>query len=339
MDDRGVGHFVENPPSRVTFSYDENWFRKWSTREVSQISLSLPVLPSDQSRDTTSFVAGLLPDSVRHRNLLAAEMGIEDDPSDFAFLAKMGRDAAGALTVIPEDESLDRRGAPSIMWPEDGEFADHLRSLPRRPLLFDDEEGVTLTLAGVNDKTAVVASKGRISLPQNGFPSSHIVKVDISGLEDSIRTEQVCLDAARGIGFKVPKSRIVTMSRYDREIRDGSLTRVHQEDFCQALGVMPAKKYQRHGDPGWPECFELILRSSDPLADRRVLLNPQSRCFPVPQRKPRCSCQELLPSVSGRSGRRSPVSELRSEQCGCSPLLFQKGTPDHGDVRGEAGQS
>jgi serine/threonine-protein kinase HipA len=279
MDGVVVGYFTEVPPTSTSFNYSEDWVWRYAKGLVQQISLSLPVIPHDQSQDATAFVAGLLPDSMRHRNLLAGEMGIEDDPSEFAFLSKMGRDAAGALTVIPEEEVLST-GKPGVRWIDEAEFAEHLRSLPRRPLLFDEEEGMTLSLAGVNDKTAVTVAKGRIGLPHNGFPSTHVVKVDIPNLKDSIRTEQFCLDIARGIGLNVPNSQIETfgdqtfmiMARYDRVIRGGELCRVHQEDFCQALGVMPSKKYERHGGPGWPEAFELIRQSSDPMNDRRSLL-------------------------------------------------------------------
>ena len=280
MNGRIVGTFIDNPPYKISFSYDKAWCRDQPSGIIPQISISLPVLPPDRSQDATAFVAGLLPDSIRHRKLLAAEMDIEDDPGDFAFLAKMGRDAAGALTVIPENETPSRSNPPSIAWLENAEFADHLRSLPKRPLLFDNEGGIILSLAGVNDKTAVVYNKDRIGLPRDGFPSTHIVKVDIPGLEDSIRTEQFCLDVAREAGLNVPKSRIMTiedqtfmiMSRYDRVMRNGSLVRIHQEDFCQALGLMPARKYQRHGGPGWPECFELIKKSSNSTVDKNSLL-------------------------------------------------------------------
>ena len=207
-------------------------------------------------------------------------MGIGIDPGDFALLKKMGRDMAGALTVIPEEECPEQNGAPQVLWLENETFAGHLRSLPRKPLLFDEAKGISLSLAGVNAKTAVVAGKRRAGLPQNGFPSSHIVKADIPGLEDSIRTEQFCLDVARGTGLRVPKSKIMTvedqtfmiMARYDRVMKNGSLRRVHQEDFCQALGIMPAKKYQRRGGPGWPECFDLLRHSSNPASDRTSLL-------------------------------------------------------------------
>ena len=280
MNNRLVGTFTENPPYKISFAYDKTWCQNQANGIIPQISISLPVLPPEQSQDATSFVAGLLPDSIRHRNILAAEMNIENDLSDFSFLAKMGRDTAGALTVTSEKETSFHNKSPSIAWLEKNEFAIHLRSLPKRPLLFNQEDGIILSLAGVNDKTAVIFNKGRIGLPRNGFPTTHIVKVDIPGLQDSIRTEQFCLDVARKTGLEVPKSKIMTvdnqtfmiMARYDRVMRNGSLIRIHQENFCQALGIMPAQKYQRHGGPGWPECFELIKKSSSPARDRNSLL-------------------------------------------------------------------
>jgi serine/threonine-protein kinase HipA len=192
----------------------------------------------------------------------------------------MGRDSAGALTIIPDDESLEGKHKPGLTELNETELAEHLRSLPRRPLLIDEDEGIMLSLAGVNDKTAVTVRKGVINLPRGGFPSTHIIKVDIPGLKDSIRTEQFCLELARQIGLRVPRSEIrqaedqtyMIMARYDRAMRDGQLLRIHQEDFCQALGVMPGKKYQRKGGPGWADCFDLVAVRSTSAEDRRTLL-------------------------------------------------------------------
>lgn len=276
-----VGTFTRDGEARISFQYDEDWLSRIQARRAHPISVSLPARPDNPAQDATSFVAGLLPDSTRHRTLLAAEMDIEEDPSDFNFLAKMGRDSAGALTIIPEDQSLEGPRKAGITELDEAALAEHLRSLPRRPLLFDEDEGVMLSLAGVNDKTAVTVRKGVIGLPHGGFPSTHIIKVDIPGLKDSIRTEQFCLDLAAAAGLKVPPSEIRTaedqtymiMARYDRTIRNGKLSRIHQEDFCQAMGIMPGRKYERKGGPGWSDCFDLVLKSADPVNDRRTLLN------------------------------------------------------------------
>lgn len=277
---RIAGHFSDLGAGKIGFSYTQDWFDMWRGGTGHPISLSLPVSTPDVMLDATSYVAGLLPDSTRHRSLIAEEMGIGDDPSDFAFLAKMGRDSAGALMVIPEDEQVARAGPPGVEWLDEAELAEHLRGLPRRPLLIDEEHGVVLSLAGVNDKAAVVVSKGRIGLPTNGQPSTHIIKIDIPGLEDSVKTEYFTLQLARAAGLRVPNCRLeqaedqsfMLMQRYDRAVQEGRLVRIHQEDFCQALGVMPGKKYQRYGGPGWAQCFELMGAAVNPTAARDTLL-------------------------------------------------------------------
>ena len=121
-DGREVGHFVDQPNGNIGFSYSAGWYDAWRQGQAHQISVALPVSESDIILDATAFVAGLLPDSVRHRTLLAEEMGIGDTPSDFAFLSKMGRDSAGALVIIPESDKLDRGDKARIEWhaqPED----------------------------------------------------------------------------------------------------------------------------------------------------------------------------------------------------------------------------
>ena len=274
-----VGHFTDERSRLISFRYDPGWRAAAIAGRAHQISVSLP-MSAEGPLDATAYVAGLLPDSVRHRNLLADQLGIAEDPSDFAFLSKLGRDSAGALVILPEGEGLARSAAPAVDWLDEARLADHLRGLPRRPLLIDDELGIILSLAGVNDKAAVVVKGGRIGLPRNGLPSTHIIKVDIPGLEDSIITEHFCLSLARAVGLRTPRSAIhqaedqtfMLMSRYDRSVVDGRVQRVHQEDFCQALGVMPGKKYQRHGGPGWADGFRLMAVTRNAAASRSALL-------------------------------------------------------------------
>jgi len=275
-----AGYFIDQGDGKIGFAYSADWVTRWRAGAAHQISVSLPVVDPEITQDATAYVAGLLPDSVRHRDLIAQEMGIGDDPSDFAFLTKMGRDSAGALMIIPEDHPVQHPGERRVEWLSEADLAEHLRSLPRRPLLIDPEHGVVLSLAGVNDKAAVVLRDGKIGLPMNGYPSTHIIKVDIPGLEDSIKTEYFCLQLAKAVGLKVPGCRLQTaqdqsfmlMQRYDRVLSKGRLERIHQEDFCQALDVKPGKKYQRYGGPGWAECFDLLRVTANPTESRSKLL-------------------------------------------------------------------
>jgi len=282
MYDREVGRFREHPDGRVVFAYSPGWLSSGGHALSVSLPLTAEELPSDK---VESFIAGLLPDSIQHRKLLAAELDIEDDPTDFAFLSRLGRDCAGAITVVPEGESLAHDGAPYYEVLSESQLADYIRTLPQRPLLVDEDGGVLLSLAGVNDKAAVVVVDGKIAIPHYGFPTSHILKPDIAALPESIRVENFCLLLAKECGHVVPKTKIaraqdqvfMQMARYDRLIvlRNGrrDLVRLHQEDFCQALGYRPEKKYERKGGPGWRECFALMEVTDDPVASKKALLD------------------------------------------------------------------
>jgi serine/threonine-protein kinase HipA len=279
-----AGRFTEES-GKVTFRYRDEWLKAVEERQVHPLSISLPVNKQFSDDAPASYIAGLLPDSVKHREMLAIELGIDGDPSDFNFLSKLGRDCAGALTIIPSDEDVDIGQKASIDWLQEEALTQYIAALPRRPLLVDEEDGILLSLAGVNDKAAVVATKNKIGLPKHGMPSTHIIKTDIPGLKDSIRVEHFCLRLAEACGQEVPKSDVkvagdqtfVLMRRYDRrtiaESTGPRLYRLHQEDFCQALGLRPAKKYERHGGPSWKDCFALMSVTSDPVRSREMLLD------------------------------------------------------------------
>ena len=112
LDGALVGHFTDEGGRRIGFDYEPGWRAAALDRRTHPISISLPV-GAEGPLDATAYVAGLLPDSVRHRDLLADQLGIAEDPSNFAFLSKLGRDSAGALVILPlRDETPD--DAPSL---------------------------------------------------------------------------------------------------------------------------------------------------------------------------------------------------------------------------------
>ena len=280
-----VGVFTQRSDKRVTFEYATSWLQAARLGEAHALSVKLPLTSAEHDPSTVeAFIAGLLPDSIVHRRILAAELDISDDPSDFAFLSHLGRDCAGAITIIPDGQTLHSDREPSFQVLSESELAEYIRTLPQRPLLVDEEDGVLLSLAGVNDKAAVVVVNKQVALPHYGFPTSHILKPDISALPESIRVEHFCLLLAKECGQSVPHSKIVKagdqvfmqMARYDRMLvkKDGkdSLARLHQEDFCQALGYGPEKKYERKGGPGWKECFALMGKTENPVEATNALL-------------------------------------------------------------------
>lgn len=137
------------------------------------------------------------------------------------------------------------------------------------------KDGVRLSLAGAQDKLPVVFDGKRFGLPINGTPSSHILKPPIRDVEDSVTNEGFCMALAGTLKLNPAKSQVhqvlgrpfLLVERYDRLFDpQGQHRRLHHEDFCQALSVVPELKYQSEGGPGLPQCFELVRRATRPNA-------------------------------------------------------------------------
>jgi serine/threonine-protein kinase HipA len=176
----------------------------------------------------------------------------------------------------------EARASESIEWLDENQLLAVLEQLPKRPLLAG-ESGLRLSLAGAQEKLPVVArevlGKGGLShfeigLPKNNIPSSYILKPAISGIEGSVYNEAFCLALARELKLDAATAHIgrakdktyLLVERYDRFLDDGQLRRMHQEDFCQALGVPPELKYQNEGGPMISDGFALVRRVTSPSA-------------------------------------------------------------------------
>jgi serine/threonine-protein kinase HipA len=167
-----------------------------------------------------------------------------------------------------------------VQWLSGQEVVAILDELPRRPMLAG-KDGLRLSLAGAQDKLPVVFDGARIGLPLNGTPSSHILKPAIHAVEDSVINEGFCMVLADAMQLKPAKSKIhfvldrsfLLVERYDRLIdAQGHRQRVHQEDFCQALGVVPEMKYQNEGGPDLRQCFDLVRSATRPSAPQVLRL-------------------------------------------------------------------
>lgn len=172
------------------------------------------------------------------------------------------------------------RSDQHIHWLDDEEFIAILDELPHRPMLAG-KDGLRLSLAGAQDKLPVVFANDRIGLPMQNTPSSHILKPAISAIEGSVFNEGFCLTLAKRLNLLAAKASIrcvadrvyLLVDRYDRiRLPDGSLQRVHQEDFCQALGVAPEYKYQNEGGPDLIQCFDLLREATRPSAPQVLRL-------------------------------------------------------------------
>jgi len=160
-------------------------------------------------------------------------------------------------------------------------------------------EGLRLSLAGAQMKLPVVldsdgpADAIRMALPLDGTPSTHIIKPEPPRFPGLAANEAWCMALARNIGLRAAEARSVTIGntpcllvkRDDRQASaSGEVLRVHQEDFCQALGFPPSRKYQQEGGPSLRDCFALLREwSSAPVLDIRYFPS-RRRDYPRPRR-------------------------------------------------------
>lgn len=261
---------------RLQFQYTAEWLRRPNAVALS-CSLPLQEAPFDDSQ-ARPFFAGLLPEG-RLRRLIAQRFQVSGQ-NDFALLDAIGGECAGAVTFLEPGQALPSPASDAVQWLSDEELIALLDELPRRPMLAG-EDGVRLSLAGAQDKLPVVADGDRIGLPRGGTPSSHILKPPIEGVEDSVTNEGFCLALAAAMELPVARSRIqairdrrfLLVERYDRRPDpQGHIRRLHQEDFCQALGVVPELKYQNEGGPDLAQCFTLVRRLTRPAAPQVLRL-------------------------------------------------------------------
>lgn len=256
---------------RMSFRFAPDWLSRTDPVTLSS-SLPLQAEPFDDHH-TRPFFAGLLPEG-QLRRLIAQQFQVSSQ-NDFALLDHIGGECAGAVTILEPGQPLSSpEHGQDVQWLSDEEIVAILDELPHRPMLAG-KYGLRLSLAGAQDKLPVVFDGDRIGLPRNGTPSSHILKPAIRTLADTVINEGFCLALAEAMQLKPAKSQVrsvlgqqfLLVERYDRVAdAQGLRQRLHQEDFCQALGVVPEMKYQNEGGPDLAQCFELARRVTRPSA-------------------------------------------------------------------------
>jgi serine/threonine-protein kinase HipA len=276
LHDELTGQLVQDDGGQLAFNYSESWLNKPGATALSQ---SLPLRKERFSRnECRGFFGGILPEETK-REIIARNLGISAR-NDYAMLEQIGGECAGAVTFIPAGEKLPEQHYGYRKLSPD-ELAAILRELPKRPLLAGDE-GIRLSLAGAQDKVAVRIEGNAISLPLGGAPSTHILKPAVERFNGVVFNEALCmkLAAAAGLPAARAEARIVDsidyllVERYDRTHRQPAgggapvLDRLHQEDFCQAQGIVSETKYQKEGGPSLKQCFSLLRQvSGAPVVD------------------------------------------------------------------------
>jgi serine/threonine-protein kinase HipA len=263
-----VGVLERHGPTRYGFRYSADTLARYPAGTV-LLSASLPVREEPYpSGRTKPFFEGLLPEGAI-RSTIARALGLSED-NGFGLLAALGADCAGAVVVLPPAAPAPGAGTGSIEWLDDEALAQRVEDLPRNPLGVGGAADVRLSLAGVQPKLVVTRSpSGRIGQPTGGAPSTHVLKPPQEQFPDLVVNELLCLRIARSVGLRAASTELLEVGdeacllveRWDRTIGgDGRSTRLHQEDFCQALGLLPSAKYEAEGGPSFAQMVE-VLRS------------------------------------------------------------------------------
>jgi serine/threonine-protein kinase HipA len=257
-----VGTLDEDDSGLLEFRYAPEWT---SRTDAMPLSRSLPMqIEPFRGKHARPFFAGILPDE-GPRQQIAAILGISER-NDFAMLERIGGECAGAVSLLPEDTPHPTVDEARVRELSEKDLEDIVSELPRRPLMAG-REGLRLSLAGSQSKLPVLAPDAILALPLGNTPSTHIIKPEPERFPGLVANEVLCMTLAKAVGLNVPPVSIrpvgnkpcIVVQRYDRTIEaKGSVTRVHQEDFCQALGFPPERKYQQEGGPLVRDCIGLL---------------------------------------------------------------------------------
>lgn len=241
--------------------YDDAWLR---AEDAFPTSLSMPLTSAEHGAEVVvPWLMNLLPEGEPLRAMTRA-LGVSRDDI-LGLISETGGDLAGALSI-----GQLRDG----QWPDIRRVADAaaleriITELPAKPFLVG-EDGVSMSLAGAQEKLPVALIDGQIAIAVNGAPSTHILKPDNPRLAGSVQNEALCMVLARRVGLEVAPvttglaggRSYLLVERYDRATEGDAVHRLHQEDFCQAMGRPPVAKYEHNGSgvkgPSLAEMFAL----------------------------------------------------------------------------------
>jgi serine/threonine-protein kinase HipA len=271
-----VGTLSKDKNGGLHFSYTEQWMNRLGTRPI---SLSLPITKQKYSGDLVyNFFDNLLPDNPNIRNKIQARFNIGSGHA-FDLLAAIGKDCVGAIQLSSKQpESINQLNYKIL---SDQDVEKLLQGYEHTALgMESDDDDFRISVAGAQEKTPLLKIGQQWTKPIGSTPTSHIMKLPMGelpqvgiDLTDSCENEFICLELARAFGFNVANSevlyfgeqKVLSVERFDRRYAsDGSwLMRLPQEDFCQAMGISSAQKYQSDGGPGIIDCLNLLTASSN----------------------------------------------------------------------------
>lgn len=286
LNNRLVGYLEKAASGAIAFQYAEEWLKLPNAIPVSQ---SMPLREDRYSGETVSAVfENLLPDSDELRRRVAEKVGAKGVDA-YSMLAKIGRDCVGALQFVTDDDETAARDIKGESVSEE-EIENILNNLVQTPLGLKRDDDFRISVAGAQEKTALLRHNGQWLKPHGTTPTTHILKTQIGelpngiDLSNSVENEFYCLKLAHAFGLPVNRAEIeqfgktkaLVIERFDRRWTDeGHLLRLPQEDCCQALSVPPTLKYQSDGGPGTRQILELLKASATPIDDQVTFLAAQ----------------------------------------------------------------
>jgi serine/threonine-protein kinase HipA len=258
--DRSIVGRISRAGNRLTFRYEDEWR---NSPKAFPVSLSMPLVVSEHSHKAVdAFLWGLLPDN----NQVLEQWGKRFHVSPrnaFKLISHVGEDCAGAVQFVAPgriDKLLESPDETTVTWLSGEDLGQRIR-------LLLENHGTTrmgtdtgqFSLAGAKPKTALYQdpATGRWGVPEGRTPTTHILKPSAEHFDGYAENEHFCLCLAREMGLKAAASTVIhadgqpviVIDRYDRLVRNGHFVRIHQEDFCQALAILPDLKYQNDGGP------------------------------------------------------------------------------------------
>lgn len=286
QNDRLVGHLLKAPGGAIEFRYDREWL---DHGKAFPVSLSLPLREDPWRGEPVAAVfENLLPDSADLRRRVAEKVGAAGADA-YSLLAAIGRDCIGALQFIAGDAPPEGGQGMSGEPVDDAAIEKLLKSLAQTPLGLSRDDEFRISVAGAQEKTALLWYDGQWIKPHGTTPTTHIFKTQIGALpngidlSNSVENEFYCLQLLRHLGLPVNQAEIMTfggtkalvVERFDRAWSNGRLIRLPQEDCCQALSVPPSRKYQADGGPGVLAIAGLLKGADSPADDHRTLFQAQ----------------------------------------------------------------
>jgi len=288
-----VGELTKSSSGALTFIYVKDWLETNGARPV---SLSLPLQHKPYSGEAVyNYFDNLLPDNKQIRDRIQARFKVVTS-HPFDLLSIIGRDCVGAIQLVPKGKSPGNirqiKGVPL----DSSQVAHILNNYRTTPLgmVNEEDDDFRISIAGAQEKTALLRKDGQWHRPTGATPTTHIFKIPIGKIEysgmdlsESCENEWICLKIAEAFGLPVchaeienftgpdTETKALVVERFDRRQDDGWLIRLPQEDMCQALGFSPSIKYECDGGPGIVPIMRFLLQSRDSKTDRELFFKSQ----------------------------------------------------------------